>query len=135
MLLTDPINLKLTADGDADIAAWASDGAFVAGIDAVISGVRTRLLLIRGEWFLDLDAGVPWFERDGVPGSTAILGGKFDANRVRGPILRAILDAPGVREVLDLKITYDGATRSVVVTWAARTVFGDTPTSSTVLAS
>lgn len=133
MLITDPITAKLLPDGDADIASWASTDAFESGVAAVISGVRQRLLLIRGEWFADLDAGVPWFERDNVPAAAAILGGRFDAARVRAPILRAILNTPGVLRVVSLDVSFDAAARHVRITWAASTVFGDTPTSTALV--
>lgn len=128
MLSTDPVTLKLDANGNLDVAALATRGlgAFDTGIAAVVTGVRTRILLIAGEWFLNIDAGVPWYERDGVDPATVILGSKYDEARIRPSVLRAILSTPGVVEVTALRIEFETATRNVVVTWQARTRFGDT---------
>lgn len=127
LLSTDPVTLKLNADGHLDLVAMASAQPCDSGITAVVTGIRTRLRLIAGEWFLDLDAGVPWYERDGVDPSTVILGAKFDELRLRAPVLRSILSTPGVVEVLALSIKFDATTRAASITWQARCAFGDTP--------
>jgi hypothetical protein len=128
MLSTDPVTLKLDANGNLNVAALATRGlaAFDSGLTSVVTGVRTRILLIAGEWFLNLDAGVPWYARDGVDPATVILGSKYDEARIRPSILRAILSTPGVLEVTQLRIEFEPALRNVVITWQARTVFGDT---------
>lgn len=127
LLSTDPVTLKRDANGNLDVLAMASrGGAFDSDLTAVVTGVRTRILLIAGEWFLNLDAGVPWYARDGVDPSTVILGSKYDEARIRPSILRAILGTPGVLEVTQLRIVFEPALRNVVITWQARTRFGDT---------
>ncbi len=123
LLETDPLGLLLTTDGDVDMSAgWQ----FQAGLDAIIALVRFRLQLIRGEWFLDLDAGVPYLERPGVPASMALLGQKFNEGRMRRAIRDAILGAPGVTSIAKLDITFSAATRAAAITWSARCRFGET---------
>lgn len=101
----------------------------VSGLDAAVIGVRTRLLLFQGEWFLNLSAGVPWLPTaDGaVPESAAILGQAFDEIKVRAAILAEILTCPGVIDVPVLRVAYDGPTRALTIAWQARCAFGDTP--------
>lgn len=130
LLATDAVTLKYTSGGLLDVAAMCTAAAFDSGVTAVVTGVRQRMALIRGEWFLDQDAGVPWFERDGVDAAVAIFGAPFDEAVIRGALLAAVLDTPGVVEVTRLSIAYDGETRHVTVTWQARTSFGDTPIDS-----
>lgn len=117
MLETDPIDLALDDDGDLLIDA---DGLHLtSGITGVVQAVRIRLLLFKNEWFMNLDAGVPYYEE--------ILGEKFNEPLLRQRLSEAIKDTPGVVEILSLVIQYSGTTRRVGVTWSVRCEFGDTP--------
>lgn len=128
VLETDPVTLARNADGTLNVLALATrGGAFETGLTAVVTGVRERLQLIAGEWFLNLDAGIPYFERDGVEPERVILGERFDEARIREPFLKAILSTPGVVAVTQLAIVFDGETRTVSITWRARCLFGETP--------
>lgn len=125
VLETDPIDFALTtgADGgDIEIPI-----RFSSGLDGVVQAVRIRLALFRGEWFLNLDSGIPYLARDGVDESEALLGEVFDERRALTVFRAAILDTPGVVAVNDLTAVFDSATREMTITWSAKTVFGDTP--------
>lgn len=54
------IDIKL--DDSHDIVFDQYDLALVTGQEALRQRIKQRLLLFRGEWFLDIDAGVPYFE-------------------------------------------------------------------------
>lgn len=54
------IDIKL--DDNHDIVFDPYDLALVSGAEALRQRLKQRLLLFRGEWFLDIDAGVPYFE-------------------------------------------------------------------------
>jgi len=123
-LSTDPIDLLLDEDGDLVIAD--GDIAFSRGVDAVVQSVRLCILQGRGEWFLDLDEGVPYFANDVVTEDEALIGGKFSELRARTIFRDAILDAPGVVELLSLAVNFDSATRKLTVECTVRTAFGDT---------
>lgn len=101
--------------------------ALVSGLDAVVTGARRRILAVAGEWFLDLDFGVRWFERVGVPASAAIFGQKFDQAKADAEIRAAILSTPAVTSMVKLNVLYAPTTRGVTITWQARCTFGDTP--------
>lgn len=117
MLESDPIDLLFDADGD---LAIGPDGGFqfASGLAGVAQAVRVRLLMFREEWFLNLDAGVPWYQE--------ILGEKVDDSLLRQRIIEAVAATPGVVEILTLTIARDTATRRIAITIAVRTVFGDT---------
>lgn len=121
-LETDPIDLLLDADGDVTIAN--GDVVFSSGIPAVVQSVRLALNLFRGEWFLNLDEGVPYIANDVVTESEAILGGKYNEIRTRRVFRDAILAAPGVVELTSLAVSFDSATRSLSVQFQVRTEFG-----------
>lgn len=118
---SDPQDLALAADGDIFLDA---DGVrFTAGIPAVQQGVQIRLNMVRGEWFLNQDAGMPYL--------TDLLG---DASKKRDwsrkmevAVAAQILDVPGITSITQLTVARNNQTRAATVTWAARAVFGDVP--------
>lgn len=115
-LATDPIDWKLDADGDLDVG---TDLAFAAGLDAVAQGVRIILLTFKGEWFLDLDHGVPYMQE--------LLGYRFSPLKTQQAFRAAILTVPGVEEISSIEVSLSPATRALRVVWSVRTRFGDTP--------
>lgn len=123
LLESDPVCFRRTPDGDLMFPL-----ELATGLEAVEIGIRTRLLMFRGEWFLDLDAGMPWLETpDGVVGPRdAILGQKFDRVKTRSAIVGEIMSTPGVYDLVDLVIEFDEATRRLSISWTVTTVFGDT---------
>lgn len=126
LLADDPLDIALDADGDMDLG---DDGGpyFTRGLEGVGQLCRTALLLFRGEWFADLDAGVPWMANDVVSESQAILGNRLDEATVRAAVRDAVLAVPGVLALTKLEIAIAAPTRTLTITWAARTIFGDTP--------
>jgi hypothetical protein len=81
------------------------------GRDAAVQGIRQRLNTFRGEWFLDLRVGMPYY--------TDILTKNPDWGRVRSLFRAAILDDPQVADVVQLDLSLDGATRELTVTFRA----------------
>lgn len=118
-LETEPRDLML--DDDNDIVIENGDLVFVRGVPAVAQACRIALSMFRGEWFLDLDAGIPYFQQ--------ILGAKRDAGIAiaNAEIRDALLSVDGVVEIIKLALAFDAATRSLNVTWQVRTAFGATP--------
>lgn len=98
-------DIALDEDGDLDVST--GDLRLLSDLDAVVQDVTIRLQFFRGEWFLDLDEGVPYYQEILVknPRLTAI----------SALFSEAILTTPMVTEVNDLALTYDTATRSLVV--------------------
>jgi hypothetical protein len=132
ILSTDEIDWKLGADGDIPATG---DLEFTTGIDAVMQGARIRLRQVRGEIFTNLDQGVRYFERDGVAARDAIMGQKFDRAKALREFRRALLGdkslgvvgVPGIVELTRLECDFVTSTRTLTMTWQARTEFGDTP--------
>ena len=128
-LLTDPIDLMInTTTGDIVIPP-----VLTTGISAVVQSCRIALAMIRGEWFLDLDFGVPWFERVGVPAAGAIFGQKFNQPKANAAIRAALTDTAGVVTINRCDVSFNGSTRAIAVTWSVATVFGNTPVDTLAL--
>jgi hypothetical protein len=123
-LATEPVCLALTTTGDVEIPL-----RFVSGVEAAAQGCRERLRAVRGEWFRDLNLGVPWFENDQVPPTRAILGQRYDERRVRAEVRAALLGDPTgvITEILRLDVSFSTATRVLTIRWQVRCAFGDTP--------
>jgi len=56
----------------------------------------------------------------------ALLGQKFDSIKARTAIRREIVTTPGVIDVPELRVTFDGPTRVMGIEFRAKTAFGDT---------
>jgi hypothetical protein len=123
LLSTDPVAIRLTADDDIDLTNGL---VLTSGLEAVAIGIRVRLLMFRGEWFLNLRTGVPWLVNATVPAGEALLGQRFNEARARAAVSEAILRTPGVKAITTLRVTYANSTRLMSITWAVSTVFGDT---------
>lgn len=121
MLATDQVDWALDEDGDLIMPI-----RYTRGLDAVAQGIRIRLRLVRGEWFLNMDAGVPYLDSNGVDPTLVLFGAKFDAVRADAAFRAAILKTPGVRSVLALSLVFDGRTRSLQASFQVATEFGDT---------
>lgn len=111
--ITDPVDLLLGPDHDLVIG---TDLSLSTGLDAIAQGIKVRLLTVRGEWRLNLDSGVPYYED--------ILGQRFDQTRIHAAIREAILSTPGVRDIISLESSFDGATRTLSVAWEVTSIYG-----------
>lgn len=87
---------KLDANGDYQ---FGGAGEFFVDDPAGVSqAIRTRLLLLTGEWFLDSNEGTPY--------DTSILG--YGTATTRDPaIIDRILGTPGVQEILRYSSSVD----------------------------
>lgn len=117
----DPIGMALNASGT-DVEIGPRGFRFTRGAEAVAQRILVRLRNIKGEWFLDLENGVPWFQ--------SILGSKFSEPEIRGIVADVIGKTPGVTETISLIISFDASTRRLDISFETSTVFEDTVTGS-----
>lgn len=90
---------------------------FITQTEATVQAVETRLRLFKGEWFLNLDDGVPWFQR--------VLIKPARLREVESIIRRTILQTEGVERLIKFDFIFDGETRKLSVEFEARTIYGD----------
>jgi len=91
--------------------AVTRDGAQVA------QAVRCRLQFFKGEWFLDTEAGVPWYQD--------ILTRPVVLANVDALLKREILQTEGVEALLEYAAVWSRTTRRLSVRFTARTTYGE----------
>jgi hypothetical protein len=111
-------------DANHDMTFGGGKNNYAATGEATGQRLRTRLLLILGEWFLDTTAGVPWLQ---PPDSDTrpIMGGPRDLQYSEGVLKAAILGTDGVATLDSFSMTFDGTTRKLSVSASGTTADGD----------
>jgi hypothetical protein len=93
---------------------------FLKGREAVAQAIVTRMYLLYGEWWENLEDGLPLFER--------ILGA-YGGDEIRPAIdliiSDRILGTENVTEILEYESTYDTTARSYSATCTVDTAFGE----------
>jgi len=106
------MDLKLqTIDHDLDVST--GDVEILTGREAVSQNLRIRLQFFLAEWFLDARIGIPYYEK--------ILVKNPGTNVVRSIFRQAITTTPGIAELVSLATDYDGTTRTLSITFTAKT--------------
>ncbi len=121
LLLNKTTHDVVLVGGDWD---WSKDS------DAVAQAIKIAVSMHKGEWFLDIEEGVAYFERPGVTADQAILGSKFDAAKVQAEYVRVIRGVAGVKELISVRADFNSKTRTLSVSWTVTTEYDDTITDS-----
>lgn len=106
-------DIRLNQDHDLD---FGTNGALTLEAD-VAQKIKERLLFIRGEWFLDRDDGVPYFEQIFVKAP--------NLDHLRALYRSVILDTPGVLDLRTFVLALDSSTRQMTLTFSADTDTGE----------
>lgn len=123
--INDPIDWKLDANGDIEILIDRDEPViFTTSLEAVTQAIELAVTLFEGEWFLDRELGVAYYQD--------VLGQKFDQTAVIATFRENILDVDDVTEIVTLAASFNAATREVTVNWEVLTPFGNTNGSTTV---
>lgn len=100
-------DLALTAGGDLDI---------VSGDEAVAQRLLFTLRHFQGEWFLDTEFGVPWFQK--------VLRKNPEGVVVEAVLKQAILATEGVLALERFEAAWDRGRRALTVQFQVRTAAG-----------
>ena len=84
--------------------------------EATAQKVKTRLLLLKGEWFLDTDAGVPHLQQIMVRPSNLPL--------AEAIIKQTILETEGVEALRSFGMTFDRDTRRLTIQATVTNIYG-----------
>ena len=91
--------------------------SFIDGFNATVQAVETRLKLFRGEWFLNLSSGVPYYQ--------VVFVKPAKLSEIEAAIRNTIIETDGVKELLAFELNFDRQTRSASVSFSANTIYGE----------
>ena len=101
---------------DNGVVLRGGDWAFAIDREGIQQRISQVLKTIAGEWFLDLDYGLPYFEQ--------ILVKNPNLPSVQDIFRRAILSVKGVSSVERLTLSLDTTSRTLTVSWVVLTDLG-----------
>ncbi len=107
--------IKLDADGDFDVSTGTL--VILKGSDSIVQAVKIALQCFKGEWFLDPDSGVPFFQD--------VLVKNPDPSVLQTVFRDAILEVPGVLALNALELAQDRGARTLTVTFRVSTDVGE----------
>ena len=110
-----PKDFEIGTDGD--LTLTAGDFVFVEDKLQVAQAVEATLRTFRGEWFLNTNFGVPYFQS--ILGQRMVTKDEFDAL-----IKAAIVGVEDVNRILAYDSSFDRRNRTYDVSFTADTVFG-----------
>lgn len=108
-------DLKLTNVGN-NLELQNADLVLTSGDDAVRQHLQQRLRAFKGEWFLDLSDGVPYFQD--------ILKKNPNPIVLDGVLKDVILSTPGVVELLTFELDYINSLRKLTLSFSVQATTG-----------
>jgi hypothetical protein len=113
--------MDLALDTDGDLAIDAGDAYYLTGVDAIAQHIKIKLRFFLGDWFLNPDEGMPYYD--------TVLGVKNPSiSAVRALFRKAIVSTPGIVELQNLTLDYDTSARTLAVDFTAKCSDGETLT-------
>jgi hypothetical protein len=107
----------LYLDSDGDIELSNGDLRTVEGNDSIQQAIGLALSLFKGEWFLDGDLGVPFYED--------VLVKSPNLNAIREIFRQKLTSVSGVNEIAQLDLSFDRSSRTLSLTWKVTTDTGE----------
>ena len=108
------MNISLSSDND--IVIVDGDLPLVEGIEEIRQLVTQRLSAFEGDWFLDLDSGLPYFQ--------VILQKATSISQIEGIYLEEIASIPGILDIESFNIEFEPGNRRADISFRARTTDG-----------
>ena len=90
-----------------DIVLNGYDLQIVNDVDLIRQRIKQRILTIQGEWFLNTDIGLPWFEE--------IIGKGSEEQQISALLIRQIAETEGVDVIIEFNLTLDRRVRTMRV--------------------
>lgn len=106
----------LLLDDEGDLVLENGDLVLSTGQEAIKQNILQRLRAYKGEWFLNIEDGVPYFQD--------ILKKNPNPRAVDGAFKVAILGTPGVTELTSFDLKYDTVTRGLKLSFSVNTIEG-----------
>lgn len=100
-----------------DLALVAGQLVLSEGDTDLAQKIKTRLLFVKGEWYLNPDLGIPYFEDIFIKNP--------DLSVVKAHFVSAILDVPGVESIISLDPTFNRAERTYYLDFVVKSAVGE----------
>lgn len=100
-----------------DLLLSGGDLVIVRDAESIKQAVVIRLNFLRGEWFLDTDTGMPYFQN--------ILVKSPNLAAIRSIFNDEILSVAGINSVINLTLDYNRQARRLNVSWRAASDLGE----------
>jgi hypothetical protein len=81
-----------------------------------VQAVRSRLMFFLEEWFLDTEAGVPYYQK--------IFTKPADLVETESILKTQILRTDGIEKLITFEMEFEPITRLLTVAWSAETTYG-----------
>jgi hypothetical protein len=107
----------LALDTDGDIKITGSDLTLTTGVDAVKQHLSQRLRTFYGEWFLNMEIGVPYFQQ--------VLRKNPDPVVIDSIFKREIINTPGILQLTEFNLDIAPATRELALSFKALCTGGE----------
>ncbi len=108
--------MDISIDDNRDLLIVDNDLILNDGRDRVIQELNIRLAYYLGEWFLDRNAGVPYFE--------VIFLKTTPIQTVNAVFLKEINDTENVNEILEFETSLNNDSREFILNFKVDTAFG-----------
>ncbi len=96
---------------DGDILISGSDLTLTTGVDAIKQHLSQRLRTFYGEWFLNMEIGIPYFQQ--------VLRKNPDPVVIDSIFKREILNTPGILQLTEFDLDLDPAIRELTLSFKA----------------
>lgn len=111
------LNKDLLLNNEHDLMINDFDLQLTNNQNVIKQRLKQALLTFKGNWFLDANLGVPYYEQ--------ILGHKNSLTTARSILINAINNVDGVKELKSFDIDLDANTRNVKVEFTVVDIFGN----------
>ncbi len=118
------ISLATNAENDLFLDPLTGSIARAKDAQEVAQHVRSRLLFYLGEWFLDIETGMPWFQR--------IFAKPANLTETEARMKSEIQGTPGVLKIDTFELIFDRTTRKVRVAFSLTTTYGTVESTLTI---
>lgn len=101
--------MDIELNSDWDIEVTGNDLTLVTGADAIKQHLGQRLKMFYGEWFLNMEQGIPYFQQVFKKNpNMAILDSIFK---------REIINTPGILQLLEFDLDLNSSTRILTLSF------------------
>lgn len=108
------MNRDILLNSNHDISVIDFDLTLTDSKQLTTQKIKQTLWLIKGEWFLNNDVGIPYYEE--------IFGKNKDLSRIEILYIRALQNIPEVAEIEVFNIEQDNATHTLKINFEVRDV-------------